>query len=329
MKNKHSIPVIYHPSTVLALDDDPIFLNSIRATIGKEMPYLTEENPENALRYLQQHSYRDDALSSLLVQPNFDHFTEPSSTETFDVDFNKLQSELNSPQRFNKVTVAFIDQSMPKIDGLTVCRTIRNQNLLVKLVLLTGNAGTADAVDAFNEGIIDAYIPKDHPNLKEAISSHILQYSKQQFIDISLSLFGMISQSLAFLQNPEFLSLFDQIKETHHITEYYLLDSSCSFIIFDADGKASLLFVRHDNAFHEVHEFTFDQLPDNLLNMLEQRKGFPMTRKKEGYLDLTSDAWEKSMVSMTKIGKTDSYYALVDQPEMSTFSLARYFQKHR
>ena len=58
---------------MLALDDDQIFLNTLRTTISTDFPYIIESDPDAALDYLRERSYRETTLSSLIAEPDFDN----------------------------------------------------------------------------------------------------------------------------------------------------------------------------------------------------------------------------------------------------------------
>ena len=151
-----------------------------------------------------------------------------------------MREKLNTPDRFNKIAVVFVDKQMPKMDGLDFCRKVREQNLQVKLVLLTGNAGIDDAINAFNEGVIDAYISKGQTDHAKSINFHLVRQTWQQFVDLGAHVSGLISHTLLPLSDEKFIEFFHGIWKQHQESEFYLMDSSCSFLFFNESGAASL-----------------------------------------------------------------------------------------
>lgn len=327
MAKTNHIPLIYHPTNVLALDDDIGFLKSLRGILGVNMPYVLESDPHAALDYLSSNSYPEHAVSNLITQPNFDSpMTGLDAVEYFSVDFGKLRSELDKPTRFNRITVAFVDKQMPKMDGLDFCRKVKEKNLQIKLVLLTGNAGLTEAVSAFNEGIIDAYISKGRENLDKSINFYANNESWNQFVDLGKNVSGLPSHTLKSLNCEKFSEFFHEIWRDNQQGEFYLADSSCSFLFFDNDGKATLLLVRNPDDFKEVYEFAENaEAPESVLNAIENRKAFPITPQKNGYLKLQGEEWEKAMTALKKIPETNLFYTLIKQPNLSAFSFDNYF----
>ena len=215
MSNAAKIPLMYHPTNVLLLDDERGFLNSLNPIIGHTTPYILETNPHKVIDYLQSHTYKKEVLSALISEQDFsfEMSEKPRSTETFDINFSRLQQQLDKPDRFKKIVTVFVDKHMPAMDGITFCEKVREMGLIVKLILFTGMAGTDEAVRAFNKGIIDGYIAKDDPNLTDKINQYIERYSWQQFIDLGDRLAGFISHLMKPLHDEQFFEVFEKIRE--------------------------------------------------------------------------------------------------------------------
>ena len=326
MSKTNHIPLIYHPTNVLMLDDDRTFLESLKPIIDINVPYIVEADPELAFAYLNKHCYRENTLPSLVSEPNFDHIEGLGSVEHFNVDFGKLSEKVDTPDRFNRVTVAFIDQLMPRMNGLDFCRKVKEQGLQVKLVLLTGNAGLDDAISAFNEGVIDAYISKGRLDLVETINFYLARESWQQFVDLGSRVSGLIAHTIQPLNDKKFSEFFHEIWRDHQKGEFYLMDSSCSFMFFDPQGEATLLMVRNEADFAEAIEFAKNaEASETVTHALEARESFPHTKQKSGYVQLDADEWPDALVKVKPILGTDLYYTLINQPDVQGFSFDRYF----
>lgn len=290
MAKTNHIPLIYHPTNVLALDDDIGFLKSLRGIFGMNIPYILEADPYAALDYLTKHSYEEHAVSNRITESNFDTLIGLEGVEHFSVNFGKLHTKLDKPDRFSKVTVAFIDQSMPKMLGLDFCRQVKQKGLQVKLILLTGNAGLDQAVSAFNEGIIDAYVSKGRSDLDKSINFYVAHESWNQFVAIGKNVSALSAQTLKSLNDEKFSEFFHEIWRDHQQGEFYLADSSCSFLFFDYKGDATLLYVRSPQDFKDVYEMAEnDEAPESVLKALKSHEAFPVTPQKNGYLKLRSE----------------------------------------
>ena len=320
---------MYHPTNVVFLDDDPVFLNSMRTGIIRtNIPFITESNPEKILKYLQSHTYKPDDLSRLITKQNFEILNSEEVVDTFDINFASFISQLELPHRFKKITVVFVDQAMPQMAGLDFCRRIREERIPVKLILLTGKLGVSEAVQAFNDGIIDAYLPKEHRDLTQKVREHISKYSFEEFIELGNNLIGFVSHMVSPLYDEKFSDIFEQVRTRHKICEFYLLNFTCSFIMSDEDGKVKMLFVRNENDFKDLYELAKNsQASYEVLESIRSRQQFAFTKSNKGYLRLEDEMWENFMHPVDKVPGRDLYYSLVDRVDMKIFSFKQYFRE--
>ncbi len=325
MKQVHQLPLIYHPTNVLFLDDEETFLNRITLSLDDRIPYVKMTDPSIALNHLKKRVYQPNAFSALLTCQNFEQVSESESTETFDIDFSKLVSQLNQPERFQKIAVVFVDQVMAKIKGLDFCRKVREANLPVKLVLLTGNTEEDEVIDAFNKGLINAYLPKNHPQLSDKISEQIFDCCAEQFIELSQQLLGFISPLITPLYEKGFLAFFNELLKERNFFEFYLIDSTGSFLLLDDSGKASLLMMYQEDDFAHYYDIAEDdKAPENILNLIRTKKKMPIKSLHDKCLSLEGSAWPDVMHDCHQIAGKELYYSLVDEPAIDTFGFKRY-----
>src|SRR3990167_2876441 len=321
------IPLIYHPTNVIVLDDKPELLNTVRQMIDHNIPYITETKPDRVLHYLRSHTYHQNTLSQLIVQRDFGIGDKPTAAEPFKINFSHLLQFLDTAELYKKVVVAFIHRQMALRDGLELCREIRKEGLLTVLVLFTGETTSEEVVDAFNKGEIDAYLPKKHLT-PEKINQCISEGMWKFFINLSTTLAGLISHELNPLYDEQFFELFEKIRRDHRSEEFYLLDSSCSFLLLDIYGKAKQLFVRNEIDFEDCYEIAKNsEAPYDVLQALRGRQKFPYTRDSMGYIKLQGDCWEDVMVPMTQVAGRELYYSVVDRSGVDVFSFKKYFNE--
>lgn len=325
------IPLMYHPTNVALLDDDRRFLNDLSLALDESIPYVLDDDPDKILSYLESHSYGRDSLSSLLTKPVFDVSSESkNSDETFSIHFSHLLKMLTSPDRFKICSTGLIDRLMKKIDGLDFCRKIHDLKLPMRLVLLTGETGNDEAVEAFNKKLIDAYLVKGNNarDLAELVNSTIKKCSKEQFLDLSESVSGLLSHVLEPLYDEQFAVVFDEACERHQAVEFYLLDSSCSFLLLDKLGQATQLFVRNEADFNDCYEIARDsQAPYEVLQSLRSRQKFPYTREPMGYAKVSGDSWEDIMIPMEKVPGRDIFFAEMERRDIESTSFNQYLQR--
>ena len=328
MNRKIPLPLIYHPTTVLFIDDNQAFLNTMGFALGEGTTYVLETDPIKAMDYLQQHSYKIEELSQVVSKQDFDYLTHQSGVESFNFEFGRLRGQLEKPDRYKRVVTLVVDKSMPILDGLELCRRVRERGLAVKCILLTGLSDTNEAIEAFNEGIIDAYLPKEDPLLAQKLIEYINTYTWQQFQDFTTMLTGPLSHIMRPLRDERFIDAFQEILQQQKITEFYLLDSSCSYLLVTGEGSAKIMLVRDESDFQDVFEIAKNNgAPFDVVQIIKERQGFPYTPTLgKGFTALEGDDWKEAIVPVNKIKGRDFYYALVDRPDIPVISFNHYYE---
>ncbi len=306
------IPIFYHPTNVLFLDDDRSFLTSLSLKLAKTTPFVLESEPNKAYHHITTHMYSIDSLSKLITKQNFSSINKLNTVETFDIDFSILQSQLDTPDRYKKIVAVFVDKSMPDTDGLAWCQKIREAGLPVKLILFTGIAGTQEAVNAFNQKLIDAYLPKGSEAIAK-IDDFIEQYTWQQFLDLSHYISGLLSHVLKPLYDEQFLNVFQTIRKKHDINEFYLINSSCSFLMLTPEGSVKILLMHSKEDFEEIYDIAKDsKAPHSVLEAIRERQMFPCEHPQKLSTKLQGDMWEDIMKPVDKVPGREWYYTVID-----------------
>jgi CheY-like chemotaxis protein len=148
-----------------------------------------------------------------------------------------------SQKKQQEITILIVDYKMPELNGLDLCRALKD--LAIKKILLTGEGGNSEAVDAFNEKLIHHFIRKDSATLLEDIQASIEELSLYYFSEQSKPL-------LKHLETKYLLPVSDKIFQKHFlnwkakndIIEYYLIEKFGSFLCFNSKGE-TYYFITH------------------------------------------------------------------------------------
>ncbi len=324
-----NIPLFYHSSSVLFLDDDPGILKGLSTHVDKRFPFMVQENPQRALDYLKLNCVHPRDFSSDILEenPEMDAHVE-NTMETFDVNFSKLHSNLKLHDRFGKVQVAIVDRNIPAMDGLEFCRLIKEQfQLPIKIILLTGATTHQEAIKAFNSGKIDAFVAKTLPfsQMIAEVNHLVNRLAWEQFQETSQNLAGMLSHKIQYINHPAFAKAFEKAREANGIVEFYLYDSSGSFLMFDREGKASLFLVRSGEDFEVMSQIAQDSdAPESVLKDLEKRQGFPFNEAQRADLSLAGEQWQDAMVPMQKLEDSDVFYSVAPLSDWRVASFEQY-----
>ncbi len=323
--NKHTIPFWYHPTTVLALDDDSRFLNLLKGSIDPAFFTAVETDPHKALAYLKRHSYDTNQLSGQLMEQNFDATPNNQQAETYEINLNQLKPHVFVADRYQKTVVCLVDRDMESMDGLEFCRMVKEtENLCVKLILLTGVTTMGEAVSAFNEGKIDAYIEKrNKESTIKQVNEFLNKLARQQFEEMSQLIINKgLSSSFAHLSDPIFYETFNRVREAEGSVEFYLLDATGSFLLIGREGQGKILLVHADSDFEVMRTIADESdAPNEVLQALENRKQYPMVFLHEVSTELTGASWLEVMAPVTEIKDQKLFYSLIDQASFKGNSL--------
>ena len=319
MEIKITQPLWYHPTRVLLVDDDKKVLKSLGKQIDRCFPFLAYTNPEKALECLKKHTLPLKKLSEEIISDIDPSEAKHLCTENVAVDFSPLHTSLDKPGRFDEFVTVVVDKVMEEMDGLDFCRAVRRSGLPVKLILLTGNVGANEAVAAFNDHIIDAFIEKTDVNMIEQINHQLHTLAFQAFCDSSTKLLGLILNKFPLLNNKKFADFLKKVCQENNVAEYYLLDSSCSYLLVTGDGQKKILLIKSANDFKNAYDLAVNDKANNmqLLEALEKKKAFPFTRT-QSYFTFDVDKWQDVMVATKKQEDLDFYYAIADLPEKAS-----------
>jgi CheY-like chemotaxis protein len=306
-REKQFIGICQYPSTVMFVDDNISFLKNIELGIDATVPFKKFENAHEALEFLNN-TYHIKPFPQRYfnkeVDDEFDRFT-------VDLNIRDIHHEMYYKDRFSEISVLVIDFMMPKINGLEFCQSLNKTN--IKKILLTGEADTKLAVEAFNKKLIDRFISKGTDNLIEVINQSVQEMQHAYFIDSSKKILDIAHASkkhLNCLYDKKFNDFFLNILQQNQIVEYYLFDEAGSFILLDAKGKPYILAIKNKKALQEMHEFAteFSEPSSNVANALTTGSHIPFFYSDDD-LNTPPEEWDPYFHAAEKIdGDLDTYY---------------------
>jgi CheY-like chemotaxis protein len=147
-----NFPLFNRPGTLVFLDDDADYLEMLALVLPRKWHARMFLQPHECIRQLQQEHpfWEADAWNQqqLVDQWRAGRPLVPQILEYW----------ARHTERFSLTRVCVVDFSMPAMDGLQVLSELGDWP--GARVLLTGQADDQVAIDAFNEGLIQQFIPK-------------------------------------------------------------------------------------------------------------------------------------------------------------------------
>lgn len=269
----------YHPTSVLVLDDDPLFLESLDFQFSEEVSCQTFTRPDAAMEHLRAQSVQHPnfaryfhEVSAIGARDKKQGPERPHGDILLHLQFSALQAIIDDSTRQQRVSVAIVDYDMPKMSGVEFCRAIRH--LPIKIILLTGKAGLETAISAFNEGLIDCFLQKQDPGVTHALRREIRRLQTQYFEEISAPIKSALAlQKSLPLDDPIVLQVFKNISEDKGIVEHYICDSPPGITMRDADGNEFFLLICDSDAAEvQCNAAEAQGAPEEMLQLLRARK---------------------------------------------------------
>lgn len=270
-KKQDKLLACYFPTTVVFVDDSKDFLKTMHRIINPLLSRRMFNDASEALHFFTS-DYIEDSFTGRCLKV-FD--PDEIAHKTLDINLEIIREEIYKSTRFEQISVLCVDHSMPSLTGLELCEKIKNNN--IKKILLTGVAGTNEAVAAFNSGIIDCYIVKGETDWEKKLNSAIFELQYSYFSKKSSIIIDCIIEKcgvgVSCLDDLIFIELFQKIAKEVQAVEYYIHDETGSYLFLDFNGKPSYLAVMNEKQMDDFYEVCLDwELPKKLSNAVKNRE---------------------------------------------------------
>lgn len=297
----------FFPTTVVLVDDDPAFLKFLRLSLA-ECSFICRcfSDPFKALDFVNGASQENNKLGYLnLIK---DSEKTGSKWDSISLGANQLCSEIYSPARFSRISVVVSDYKMPNMNGVEFCSKIADKN--IQKVLLTGLVEDKIAIDAFNAGHISQFVRKNlSMDIVEAVNSSAHKYFETYTEYIQKQFF---INELEHLRDPVFAEFFSKIYTQGKFVEYYMLDSSGSYLLMKSDGSKRMLSVLTETEFARLVDIAIasGEADPKVIEQMQSRERMPVYRNRVGSLPPVSD-WAEFLEQPTIVEGHRTYYCVL------------------
>lgn len=293
----------YHPTTVAFIDDNYTFLSSLQLFAPDNMPTKFFYSPQTALDWVNRLPPRPSPAEKCFFSAN----------DSVQFDLSALEREITSPERFARVSVMVVDYAMPEMDGLEFCAEVKDQD--IRKVLLTGVADEEIAVDAFNRGLIDRFVPKAGLSNVREVFHHVealqREYFKQQGRSINA---GLMNDAQPAVWVNELREYFDQLCRDYGTVEFYLVSKPKGYLLLNRDGQTTRIIIMTDHELEqEAARCAAYGAPEPINAALASGRKIPfLMEDPEDYPEGANYPWEEVLYDSHRVG---SYHvAAADNP---------------
>lgn len=179
-------PLISLPKRVMYVDDKGAFLEALRRVMPRTHAQQFLTSPSAAIDRIGREAADWKDLERVLSTG------DDESVDDALLPMKLVTRHFGSASRFNLTSVLIVDYSMPGLTGLDLIRQLNAWP--GRKLLLTGEADASVAISAFNEGLIQKFIPKSTGRLYNVLKS---SYEEMH---------GVVCEQLGHLLRPRLTS---------------------------------------------------------------------------------------------------------------------------
>ncbi|MEM7079962.1 MAG: hypothetical protein AAF513_15170 [Pseudomonadota bacterium] len=310
--NEPVLAPYFHPTTIVFVDDNAGFLQSLEFDLPEDLSYVSYLFPEEALAAINSRAHLP-TLYERCYGPLI-HDPQPGAAQ---IDLKVLEREIDHINRFNRFSTVMIDYSMPNISGLEFSRQIEDP--YIKRVLLTGVADEVTAVAAFNDGLIDHYYPKSSLRDRTSIIPLIAHMQGVYFSQFNRALCFEHLVPGSILNDPAVRTALVALFERLDIVEYYLAHNPLGFLLLRADGSRVRCLVAHQREIEAQAEIARrHQAPGRVVRKLSQGRAIAfLPEDPDFYLGREDYAWEECLVPCQPIPRADDWrFGYLENPPL-------------
>lgn len=302
------LPLFQYPTTVVWLDDDELFLETIKLTIKDSSKHKMFTQPQACEAYFA--NLKNPISKTIFLHGEHDHENyDLLEHAPVDFDVTKIANLFNHPERHDEPSILVCDYNLPQTNGLEICKKLGKQQSLKK-ILLTGQAENQDAVTAFNNGLIDRFLRKDSQNLLNEVKGFLKVLMRQYFCDITKPLLSHLEADAVIpLSDPAFIVFFDNWCESNKIQEFYLIDKQGSFLAIDQAGKQHYFVTHTDKSLDKLINIYADNAASKaLLQEVVQRTKIPFFGYGKQAWQFETNSWQQCFYSPNVFMGREKYY---------------------
>ncbi len=229
-----SLSLFKSPGAVMMLDDDATFLEMMALVLPPEWPLRLLLRPSECVAQLtRQRTVRDaDRWRQQEIVERWHKIRMPLVPQILDY-------WRQSPVRYQLTQVAVVDYSMPAMDGFQVLAALHDWPGM--RILLTGRADDQLAVDAFNQGLIQQFVPKQAADMVQRLLAAIRRLQTAAEPRVAQIWRSTLSpRQYALLNLPSVTRALEEWSERHWV-EHAVIGNPFGLLGRDAEGNASWL----------------------------------------------------------------------------------------
>lgn len=241
------LPPYRHPTTLIAVDDDPLFLESLAFALGRDARVRAFTRAETALAALKvPHRSPEAALLAPLDAADLNELPGDRDDVALRLRAQGILDIAGDPERCRLVSAIVADYDMPGLDGIAFFKALGDTE--AERILLTGKADERVAVTAFNAGLIDRFLLKQDPDVRAKLRRAVRDAETACFARRTWLMQGMLAAAGSFLADPAVSEFMASLGHGAGHVEHYLVTDPPGLLCRDAAGAVELFLIQSEAA---------------------------------------------------------------------------------
>jgi hypothetical protein len=285
-------PAFLFPTTIYMMDDDKHFMHMLSKSLPQNFNVVLFDNSIDLI----------DALNNDTILC-MDAPKEASKLYPFN-SLQRVKQFMELGFHHHILSTLIIDQHLEDTDGLHILKKVKS--LDINKILMSNFIEQKDLHMAYNQGLINAFVPKMSHNFISQLQSTVMSLNKQFFIKLSEKIYN-IQTTGKFLTEDAFAKYFDDLIRKLQITSYIAHEN---FNVFELHSQISpnniYLFIAAEQDFEDLlNSIQAERASERVLEKIRRREAIPCV--KTGEIPCGS-LWSEYMQPVTTLKGENTYY---------------------
>lgn len=241
-----NLSLFHRPGSILFLDDDPDYLDMLGMVVPTQWQIELFSRPSGFGERMRLEPARWEADANQQLQM-IDRWRQGQPLIP-----QVLRYWGSHPARYNLAKICVIDFAMPGTNGLQVLDTLLDWP--GSRVLLTGQADENIAVQAFNNGLIDQFVPKQAPDITRLLMRVLRRLSEAPHARVNAAWRQVLQPAQQSLLQIPSVSEALQAHATAHWVEYAVLGQPFGVLGLNSQGQCQWLQLEVQSSLGDLAE---------------------------------------------------------------------------
>lgn len=287
------MPVCYHPTTVLAVDDDVLFLKNLAIEFSEKQALLCFDKPNEAMKYVKEKHHYLPFTTRCLIEEN----------NKVILNFMAIRNEIYNDNRFKEIIISVTDYDMPHTTGIELIKNMEFPHEVSQYahIILTGKISAEFKEKIASISMQKEYIGKGDPRYIDKLLALIAKRLAKIYQWYSYSPARILSRNndekTTSLFDGNFANIFNLYIKENNVCEFYLFDKQGSYLFLDDNANLSWLFIRNETGIENTIQLAKKyRAPPSTIEAIKSKQFILSLYEKEDFENKKNIVWDKYLL---------------------------------